>query len=103
MDADQKPPAADENSEGSTNKPAVAGRGKDLLWRSIVEPIKHPTGKQKESYARFLQTLSAACFIGATTIAFSGTGWQVAQRTVGLVFVGVVLFFVSALFAKGDI
>lgn len=101
--ADQDSSTSDENKKASTNHPVVAGPGKGLLWRSIVEPIKHPTGKQKESYARFLHTLSAACLIGATTVAFSGSGWEVAQRTIGLVFVGVVLFFVAAPFAKGDI
>ena len=75
----------------------------NLSRRWFIEPLANPTGKQKEAYARFFHTLSAGCFIGAVTVAFSGAGIQVAVRAAVLILLGIVLFFVAAGLAKGEV
>ena len=78
-------------------------REKRLWGRCVAEPLANPTGKQKEAYARFFHTLSTGCFIGAVTVAFSGARIQVAVRAAVLILLGIVLFFVRATLAKGEV
>ena len=73
------------------------------LGRGIWLPLRKPTLKQKEAYCRWLHTLSAACVVGAVTIAFATNPvdnyWAKLQALIGW---GVVLFFAGAFIGKGE-
>ncbi|MDB5819945.1 MAG: hypothetical protein JWQ11_3585 [Rhizobacter sp.] len=77
---------------------AKAGR---VMRRALIEPVLNPTGKQKESYARFFHTLSAACFIGTVTVTYSAENAWVGLRSVTLGVMGAVFFLFAAPLAKG--
>jgi hypothetical protein len=92
----------DSEQEPAAPKPAAAGeRAPGWLARSLFEPLRSPTGKQKESYARYLQTLSAACLVGSATVAYGSADWITVLRAGALALIGIVLFFVAAPLAKG--
>lgn len=94
-------PPPSPQSAAEVASPAHPGAS-SFLRRWVVEPLSNPTGKQKEAYARFFHTVSAACFIGAVTVEFGGTVVAAEVKTGVLILLGIVLFFVAASFAKGD-
>ena len=72
-----------------------------FIRRGLIEPLKDPTGKQKEAYGRFLHALSAACFIGAPTLIFSDGSYDGLLRFFGLMCLGTVILLFAAPLAKG--
>lgn len=76
-------------------------------WKECGAAFKSPTLKQKESYARLLHTLSAACIIGAVTLIWSADGpphltWSIAFRSATLILGFVVTLISGALLSKGE-
>jgi hypothetical protein len=50
----------------------MTGRLRRVAWSlALARLFRSPTPKQREAYARYLHTLSAAALIGAVTISFS--------------------------------
>lgn len=75
------------------------------LFMVITEPFLQPTIKQMDACCRWLHTLSAACMVGAVSIAFtklpSGAEGS-AANVVALSVWGVVLFIGGAILGKGE-
>lgn len=80
------------------------------MWReflqAVAELLMSPTSKQKEAYCRWLHTLSAACIVGAVSIAFTKSPaqdfWTEMAKVVSLVFWAVILFIGGAILGKGE-
>jgi hypothetical protein len=74
------------------------------LWKALKQATLEPTLKQKEAYARFLHTLSAASIIAAVSIIFTETAAtsQVVSRVVGLLVCSVIYFIIGAILSKGE-
>jgi dihydroorotase-like cyclic amidohydrolase len=74
------------------------------LLVSIQSAFRTPTLKQKEAYGRFSHTISAACCIGAVTLAFSDLpdNSYAASKVAALVFWAVVLFLIGSILSKGE-
>lgn len=75
-----------------------------MLFDTLKQPIYEPTLKQKEAYARFFHTLSAASIIGMVSIIFteSSPTFQVVVRIIGLLLSAVLCFFAGAILSKGE-
>ena len=79
-------------------------------WEAFLQVLAgllmNPTGKQKEAYCRWMHTLSAACIVGAVSIAFSKSlpreFWTEAAKVASLTFWAVVLFIGGAILGKGE-
>jgi hypothetical protein len=74
--------------------------------KQSADSFRTPTIKQKEAFGRLLHTLSAACYVGAASIMFSGTAstsfWYDALR-VALLFVFALAFLIAgANLSKGE-
>ena len=74
------------------------------LLMALDSSFRNPTSKQKEGYARYVQTLSAAAVIGAVTLAFaaSESTTSVVSRVVAMALMGVVLFLLAAVLSRGE-
>lgn len=78
-----------------------AGRSLPLqAWKAVAEPTK----EQRQQSGRFAHTLSAAAVIGAAGYLSTNHTWSVRAVTdvIGLVGIGVVLFFAGAILSKGE-
>jgi len=69
-------------------------------WKAVVEPTK----EQRQQSGRFAHTLSAAAVIGAAGYLGTNHTWSVRAVTdvMGLVGIGVVLFFAGAILSTGE-
>ncbi len=69
-------------------------------WKAVAEPTK----EQRQQSGRFAHTLSAAAVIGAAGYLGTNHTWSVHAVTdvMGLVGIGVVLFFAGAILSKGE-
>jgi hypothetical protein len=71
---------------------------------ALLVAIRSPTSKQKEAYARYVHTLSAAGAIGSMTLVFSEspmTAFAVGRAGAMLV-LAIVLFAAGALLSRGE-
>lgn len=70
----------------------------------IIEAFKKPTQKQKEAYARYLHTISAAGLIGFATLPFTEAGKAegLGLKLVALAFSTLITFVVGAILSKGE-
>jgi hypothetical protein len=73
-------------------------------FKLVLDAFKRPTQKQKEAYARYLHTISAAGLIGFATLPFTdagkaeGLGWKL----IALAFSTLITFIVGAILSKGE-
>ena len=76
----------------------------NILLDEIRSAFLTPTLKQKEAYGRFSHTVSAACTIGAVSLAFteSTNTSSAASKVFALVFWAVILFVVGSVLSKGE-
>lgn len=74
------------------------------LRLALAAAFRRPTLEQKEAYGRFAHTLAAANLIGGVTLYFSDTqeASMLAYRLAMMLGLGVILFCVGAVFAKGE-
>ncbi|MFJ1258374.1 hypothetical protein [Cupriavidus sp. CuC1] len=74
------------------------------LLQHIKRAVRAPTVKQLESVGRLAHTLSAACIIAATSLAFGSEPLTTSGvvRYVLLYFWGVILFVTGVLLSKGE-
>lgn len=72
--------------------------------KTIVDAFKRPTQKQKEAYARYLHTISAAGLIGFATLPFTDAGKAegLGVKLAALAFSTLITFIVGAILAKGE-
>jgi hypothetical protein len=72
--------------------------------KTVIEAFKKPTQKQKEAYARYLHTISAAGLIGFATLPFTDAGKAegLELKLVALAFSTLITFIVGAILSKGE-
>jgi succinate dehydrogenase/fumarate reductase cytochrome b subunit len=70
----------------------------------LTDAFKRPTQEQKEAYARYLHTISAAVLIGFATLPFTdaGTAEGLGVKLAALAFSTLITFIVGAILAKGE-
>jgi hypothetical protein len=68
----------------------------------IRQAFRTPTARQKEAYARYCHTISAAGLIGAATVIFSDSALTVSAllRAASMLVVAVILFLSGTLLNK---
>jgi hypothetical protein len=73
-------------------------------FRALRRSLISPSVKQKEAYARYCHTLSAAALIGAMTLFFSDSPLTASSATRGgtLLVFSVILFLFGPLFTEED-
>ena len=74
------------------------------ILKIIGDAFKRPTQKQKEAYARYLHTISAAGLIGFVTLPFTDAGKTdgLGLRLAVLAFSALITFIIGAILAKDE-